>query len=159
GFLERGGAALIASDRATDGAWHAALGVRVSGRFVRCDRGPPQDRFQNLPHCPLVRAPAGESNPLFQGIDHFATNHPSYLEYFGRPRLVRLAVFPPDSARDDKVPLDLARQFFAAGGRWGPGRVLVLADHSVFINDMLLRADPAPYNIRFAANCLLDLRG
>jgi hypothetical protein len=45
---------------------------------------------------------------------------------------------------------------FAAGRDWGKGRLLVLADHSVFINDMMLQEDND--NIGFAYNCLDWLR-
>ena len=159
GFLRRGGVALIASDRASSGRWADLLNVRISGQFVRCDRGSPADRFQNLAHCPLVRAPDGERDPLFQGIDGVATNNPSYLEHLGQFGPECRAVFPPDSDRERKEPLDTDRQLFAVGWSWGPGKVLVLADHSVFINDMLLRTEPATHNIRFAANCLVWLRG
>jgi hypothetical protein len=41
---------------------------------------------------------------------------------------------------------------FAAGGLAGTGKVLVLADHSVFINDMLLQPDND--NFFFACNCI-----
>src|SRR5262249_20939689 len=45
---------------------------------------------------------------------------------------------------------------FAAGGDWGKGRVLVLADHSVFINEMMLQTDND--NISFTCNCMEWLR-
>jgi hypothetical protein len=46
---------------------------------------------------------------------------------------------------------------FAVGGAVGDGRVLVLADHSVFINRMILPRDTG--NMEFTTNCLHWLRG
>jgi hypothetical protein len=46
---------------------------------------------------------------------------------------------------------------FAVGGTLGEGRVLVLADHSIFINRMILFRDNG--NLEFTANCLHWLRG
>ena len=46
---------------------------------------------------------------------------------------------------------------FAVGGTVGKGRVLVLADHSIFINRMILPRETG--NLEFAANCLHWLRG
>ena len=46
---------------------------------------------------------------------------------------------------------------FAVGGTSGKGRVLVLADHSIFINRMMLPSNNK--NLEFAANCLHWLRG
>jgi hypothetical protein len=45
---------------------------------------------------------------------------------------------------------------FAVGGALGPGRILVLADHSLFINQMTLPSDTG--NLEFAYNCLEWLR-
>ena len=50
-----------------------------------------------------------------------------------------------------------SRPLFAVGGTVGKGRVLVLADHSIFINRMILPRDTG--NLEFAANCLHWLRG
>jgi hypothetical protein len=50
-----------------------------------------------------------------------------------------------------------ASLLFAVGGTVGKGRVLVLADHSIFINRMILPRDTG--NLEFAANCLHWLRG
>jgi hypothetical protein len=62
------------------------------------------------------------------------------------------------------VEKDLAPRFrdekgslFAVGGTLGKGRVVVLADHSIFINRMILPQDND--NLEFAVNCLHWLRG
>ncbi len=54
-------------------------------------------------------------------------------------------------------PLPTAPPLFAVGGTVGKGRALVLADHSLFINRMILPSDTD--NLEFAANCLHWLRG
>jgi hypothetical protein len=100
-----------------------------------------------------------------------ATNAPSYLKLtrswlpFGIQRLARL---PPVCQDENSAPNELTSSgkhsvvdekgpLFAAGGTVGKGRILVLADHSIFINRMILPRDNG--NLEFAANCLRWLRG
>jgi hypothetical protein len=64
-----------------------------------------------------------------------------------RIRPVFARVFP---ARRDREPL------FAVGGTVSDGRILVLADHSIFINQMMLPADTG--NVEFTYNALEWLR-
>src|SRR5205823_15111367 len=102
---------------------------------------------------PLV-LPIKESRvPVFAGLDAIATNLPTYLhfEYRGGP-MAPVADLPPTIAIADNVAL--SRQCFAAGGQWAAtsGRALFLADHSLFINCMLLQEDND--NAVFAHNCL-----
>ncbi len=54
-------------------------------------------------------------------------------------------------------PKQITSPLFAVGGAVGKGRALVLADHSLFINRMILPSDTD--NLEFAANCLHWLRG
>lgn len=156
-FLERGGALLLATDRANQDAWPQLLGVRVSGQFVR-GRDEAEQTYWGHPFCPRVVSATPESDHLFDGVATLASNRPSYLEYQGRSRLTRRAEFVRGctTEADTTRPLDPHREFFAAWGPFRQGRVLVMADHSVFINDMLLRESND--NIRFAANCLAWLR-
>jgi hypothetical protein len=116
-----------------------------------------------------------------------ATNAPSRLELQGwlpRTGLYRLArlpacrdenVFfnqtprmnsPPSSPQPNSPQIRRGRggrswryeaPLFAVGGNLGKGRILVLADHSIFINRMILPRDNG--NLEFAANCLHWLRG
>lgn len=100
-----------------------------------------------------------------------ATNNPSYLKQTdsrdkkwlifsgGIHRLASLPAScvidaPLDGLSASRLPDEL---LFAAGGMVGKGRVLVLADHSIFINRMILPGDNG--NMEFAANCLHWLRG
>ncbi len=100
-----------------------------------------------------------------------ATNAPSYLKPSRRslPRgIQRLARLPKicqvernlptlRMRSDDDALVDANGPLFAVGGTVGKGRVLVLADHSIFINRMILPHDNG--NMEFAANCLHWLRG
>jgi hypothetical protein len=88
---------------------------------------------------------------LFQGLPRLAANRSSYLQPRSS-RLANLAGFAPVcfSGRTFQR-LTPSQTAFAAGGVVGRGRVLVLADHSVFINQMLLQTDND--NFDFALRC------
>ncbi len=100
-----------------------------------------------------------------------ATNGPSYLITSswslppGIHRLARLPRICQIEEMDPSLPgtsknyrfVDANGPLFAVGGTVGEGRVLVLADHSIFINRMILPRDNG--NMEFAANCLHWLRG
>lgn len=109
------------------------------------------------------RNPYPDQQPL-----RVATNAPSYLTLSrgGLPRgIQQLARLPPVCRNEKSEPslsgespvVDKAGRLFAVGGTVGKGRVLVLADHSIFINRMILPRDNG--NMEFAANCLHWLRG
>jgi hypothetical protein len=161
-FFRGGGAALVATDRATSDAFANQTRVRVGGRLVTV---PPADarRFAyrgSLLDCPMVQdireSVPGLSlpNPLFEGLPQaggVATNLPSCIEEsLVLPPLATI----PERGQEMKMGLGLVpvpnRQLFAVGGPFKNGRLLVLADHSVFINDMMLQADND--NIPFAFN-------
>ena len=100
-----------------------------------------------------------------------ATNAPSYLKLsggwlpLGIHKLARLPqvclheeIGPSVTTSSGKYPfVNEEGPLFAVGGSIGKGRVLVLADHSIFINRMILPLDNR--NLEFAANCLHWLRG
>jgi hypothetical protein len=149
-FVNRGGAVLVATDRPTPArlfraGWQAAdvrrFEVGVVGQPVILWPGS-RSAYQDYRDCPLVRPVAGGEPPLFRtsSDQRVATNRPGYLEIQQLPpSMMVLAHLPdesyhPQARRDERLP-------FAAGGTLGNGRLLVLSDHSVFINDMLLRSD------------------
>ncbi len=107
--------------------------------------------------------PALFRNPHPQQPDlRVAANAPSRLKVRGwwlPGGIHRLAQLPKDTiSEDDPSDNSVAEEsLFAVGGTRGKGRVLVLADHSIFINRMLLPRDNG--NLEFAANCLHWLRG
>src|SRR5205807_757161 len=96
----------------------------------------------------------------FEALAHVATNRPSHLirPAPGLPGMLPfLARFPEECIIEEFGPRQPPQElWFAAGGEFGErgrkGRLLVLADHSVFINDMLGRADND--NFTFALLCL-----
>jgi hypothetical protein len=149
-FLRSGGAVLIATDRPNHGAWQSFLGVRIGQASVTSPAGP---SYQGLRDCPVVVG-TERGRVILDGLE-VATNRPRLLEV-GVNRLPVLGRFA-DGSTFDGLDARVSRFVrvilpFAAGGDVGAGRVLVLSDHSVFINDMLLREDND--NIAFTYNSL-----
>jgi hypothetical protein len=153
-FLERGGAVLAATDRATFGGWERVLGAGVTGDEVKVPAEHEVAYRGTMQDCPIVRGFPTADPPVFQGaLLKVATNRPSCLKRRSGA-LKPLAYFPLDAwaenaqgrqRRDAVLP-------FAVGGDLGNGRVLLLADHSVVINDMMLQIDND--NLLFAYNCI-----
>jgi hypothetical protein len=171
GFLARGGAALVATDRQVP--VHRLLnpfGVTVNGTQVRLESGGLLSpvRYRDFDECPLLQPVRGASPDLLglhvPGVPAgvplgrvVATNRPSYLTVYPKlpGSLQVLATLPPGCRRAGVNGLDsmsLGLPPFAVGGTVGPGRLLVLADHSLFINDMMLQPDTD--NVDFTYNCL-----
>jgi hypothetical protein len=150
-FVGRGGALLVATDLRTDpspGKGLSAFNVWVDGRKLLALRS---DCYKALNDCPFIAfSEAGsavfKAKPEEPGV---ATNLPSYLHLL-RSRLNVIAQLPPH-CRTGTTPFTRALPF-AAGGDWGNGRILVLADHSIFINEMLWLSDTQ--NLDFADACL-----
>jgi hypothetical protein len=150
-FIEAGGAALIATDRNTKGGALDEFGVTVDGKFVKARTEASAYRLREF-ECPLLNRGDSKS-PLFRTEPPIATNKPSYLTY-SRRDLPDLVWFPADCFIER--PDAPGRYCFAAGGELKKGRILIVADHSVFINDMLLQTDNG--NLQFAFNCVQWLR-
>lgn len=116
----------------------------------------------------LFRNPHPDQPPL-----RVATNAPSRLRegWWGLPGGIHRLAQLPAGCRDEKFRNRSLKRFneaiedigfegqplFSVGGTVGEGRVLVLADHSIFINRMILPRDNN--NMEFTANCLHWLRG
>lgn len=151
-YLRRGGAVLIANDR----GGRLPQGMTLLRGPVEAARV--EHAFQGYTDCPLVTRFHGQ-HPVVAGLRSVATNRPGALLFDEAS---------PDG-RQDSGPLGLARlpavafQLAAggderAGGPWfvaatevGPrGRMVVVADQSVFSNQMLLYHD----NLRLAGNIL-----
>jgi hypothetical protein len=170
-FLRRGGAVLLATDRGIrHPGVHAAVrkiaGVRINKQSVVCPN--PALCYKGLDYCPfLLPAPRlpGEKEQAFNlfqlppnvaGSMRVATNVPSYL--LGRDPLPKgisaVADLPPKMRIDrPKPPPEFdSLLLFAVGGNVGSGRILVLADHSIFINEMMLPTDN--HNVEFVFNCV-----
>lgn len=159
-FLSAGGAVLVATDRRPSlsnnaASWEAELRIAVAGEPVQLAGPGSQKAYRGLEYCPIIAAEGYPAHPAFRGLERIATNRPSYLvDVTGdHEQLPVLARFPEGCQYGTHlVMLKRLPRRFAVGGERGPGRVLVLADHSVFINDMLLQDDND--NIRFTYNCL-----
>jgi hypothetical protein len=161
-FVGQGGAVLIATDRNWDAPF---FGVSVLEQTVRVKAESPS-AYVGSPDCVFVQAREA-GRPLFRRpmgnelLERVATNRPGHLRANVWSRLPVLAEFPPDT-EIQIAPFRLytpQKLYFAAGGTWGRGRLLVLADHSVFINAMLWQsgqADPnlANDNLDFTYNCV-----
>ena len=156
-FLFSGGAILIASDRpprARVETWDQTFGMMLTGDLLQADA---RDCYQELKNRPFVRPRLGaalllqsEKSPhqIFKGVadrglQGVATDLPStmYLGPIRRPGLTvtKLAGYPPSTVRRDGLAFDPIDCLFAIGVRTNDdnGRMLVLADQSVFVNGML----------------------
>ena len=151
-YLEEGGSVLVATDRSTLSGPLKRFGVTIEGATLVVD-GP--DRYGGIADCPFVAPLLWD--PFFSGttsnrLGRVATNRPGHLELKG-DSLNRYAGFPP-SAVFKGQRAGAGMFYFAAGARFLPsgGRLLVLSDHSVFINGMLWQNDND--NLKFANNCV-----
>jgi hypothetical protein len=165
-FVKDGGAVLLATDRGSpdqraDRSWQDQLGVQVVEQPVLAK----SDRFcyQGYKECPFVLPVEADSTGLFEDLHAWvATNRAGFLRSHPAATGISLhvaAIFPPGcSSSRAEHPLEKVgfRLPFAVTGKWGDGRVLVLADHSVFINNMMLQRDTG--NADFTFNCLDWLR-
>jgi hypothetical protein len=149
-FLSRGGRVLLASDQRT--SW-GPLAVEISGNRILARS--PRDVYRGNSECPKVEPEPGTQLPLFTGLHQgVATNRPS--ELFADPPGEILARYPATclelswSGPPHRIPPEAA---FAFSREYRPnGRLLALADHSVFINVMMVPTDND--NLRFAENTL-----
>jgi hypothetical protein len=168
-FVERGGAVLLASDRslkekkAAD-ALRAVAGVSISDDTVVCLNG--NVIYRGRLYCPFIFQPGNArpsllTPPSAPAQYRVATNVPSFLFRRRRaPGTVRILAYLPQHCRFDtdlnQAPAEDWPPFMA-GGEVGRGRVLVMADHSIFINEMMLETDNN--NVEFTINCVRWLRG
>ncbi len=179
--LRGGGGVLIATDGELD---LPELGLRFQRGSVQCNDG--RMIHRNRPSClylvpqetpgwPGVVPEGGgrgrdlEPEQLMQGLHRVSCNVSGYLLLDPkRSPLQPLVRFPPGSYRHDEMdgkdlPLP-ASAIFAAGGQWSQtaagapaATVLALADHSVFINQMLM--EPGTDNWELARRAAVCLRG
>jgi hypothetical protein len=153
-FLGRGGAVLIATDRGARNPrpWEGALGVQIKGLLVQAHD--PNSMYRGSPDCPYVqpmRSASAKTLPQPPVSLPVATNRTSCLEIKGS-ELTPFLSFPIDCHfPGDQFPVAWLYPF-GMGGRVSSGRVLVLADHSIFINGMMLQTDNG--NFDFAYTCV-----
>jgi hypothetical protein len=181
--VQRGAAILIATDRSTQGTkLEEYFSLRVTGEMVTtsldgCFQG---KSGRGKPFHPFVHsfgAPLGvqEDSPMRMfhelgrtGPEALATNYPSILQVVPNrwPRPEPLAGYPFGAwkGKDENDKLETRRDIFAAGGRFEHGgRYLVLADHSIFLNQMLLAYSEETgllnSNLQFTIDCIDWLKG
>ena len=171
GFVRRGGAVLAASDRAVSSARARDQLLAISGVSINQETliAPDQsDSYQGLRYCPRIHGFEPRDPNLFRHSDSniaaplaVYTNVPSSLTFRQQVGRVRDLGYFPEGFLLELSPR-VFRQFenallFAVGGDVGAGRVLVLADHSVFINQMMLPHDTN--NVEFTYNAVRWLQG
>jgi len=177
--LRGGGGVLIATDGELE---LPELGLRFQRGSVQCNDE--RMTHRNRPSCLYLvpqealrwpgvvpegggRGRDSEPEQLMQGLHRVSCNVSGYLLLAPKTSLLQpLARFPPGSYRHDEMdgkdlPLP-ASAIFAAGGQWSrtvpgapPATVVALADHSVFINQMLMEAGTDNWELaRRVAVCL-----
>jgi hypothetical protein len=157
-----GGGVLIASDSSTR-LVHDLGDIHIPGTVA----GGPKTRREslflgrdNLPFVVPRRRPLGNPDTywdLFEGLTRIATNKPAYIQLNVGRSVTPLASYSEDcvvNPTNGRVRnVDAGRDFFAVSvGGLGP--TLILADPSIFLNQMMLATDPAGTrtdNLEFAA--------
>jgi hypothetical protein len=145
-FLQNGGAVLIATDFGLRNILRRDFGLSLTGTQLRAADG--GETFGDSSECPLVRPAKPAGVELFDTTRPIATNRPSYLNNAGRLPDLAWIVGRPDGRRSPGTFR------FAVGGDVGIGRLLVIADHSIFINGMMIPRDLENGNMQFAFNCV-----
>jgi hypothetical protein len=153
-FVDGGGAVFVATDVRMSDNWSHAFGVSVTGKQVTTS---PPTGYQANRRFPFVGPVEGAEIDLFATRNRsplrVATNKPSCL--LDQSAFDTLAAFS-DKCGVDNVEWTDGPLPFAQGKQFTfGGRMLVLSDHSVFINSMLLPPFPFPNdNLEFTQNCL-----
>jgi hypothetical protein len=135
-FIRRGGALLMATDQRSPSIFN----TQVPGHFVYI-AAQSKAAYRGSGDCPIVIPEAAGGCPVFRGLHKVATNRPSYLIHDRGARLPTVARFPDGSIVVNAQNMLIFPRSFAVGRDVGSGRVLLMADHSVFINEMMLQTD------------------
>jgi hypothetical protein len=163
-FVNGGGALWVATDVPLPRGFAQGFGVSVgtSHMFARDARS----AYMRKAECPYVARVGGSVPNLFvrpeafrrpefetDELDHVATNRPAFLD--SRTTLPTLAVFPGGTWSREGAFIPALDSPFAMGRRFDEGgKFLIMADHSVFINSMLLPRGAPNDNLAFASNSL-----
>ena len=137
-FIDRGGRVLIASDRPSVNPYVEGFGIQVETGPVRVLSD--GDAFNGCFDCPVANVARDSqtiNHPIFRDVKRIAFNRPAWLSSQQIGGLLHL----PRLQRRGAPPCLIATRF-------GRGRLVVLSDHSVFINLMLPEAD----NLAFSRN-------
>lgn len=152
-FLKNGGALLVATDRATEHKWQKLFHLHFEEGFIRAPGGT-KLAYKDNEECPFVTPTQVQDPPIFQNLRQgVATNRPISLVN-SSATLKTLAVFDPRCKAEGRIIRPTQRSPgglpFAVGGTMGAGRVIVLADHSVFINEMMIQTDNDNFDFAYA---------
>jgi hypothetical protein len=155
--VKQGAALVIASDRNSNRTQLKTLfGVEITGDMVLVTN--PREAYEGRPYWPFVRPKAAAFWPVAQGSPQeffnklepagenaLATCNTSVVKRTWLPGgnlqmtpLEGVAGYPPSAETVRHGKLDSKKEFFAVGGKWGEGKVLVLGDHSPFYNRLVL---------------------
>jgi hypothetical protein len=167
-FVDKGGAVLVATDQATNGArWAKSFDVEVDGSNIYAFGA----RYYHSANCPYIKEiSAGAIPDLFRQpgsppivwrngrlerpvLQNVATNKPSFLE---QSRLLQNVADLTDCHLEGEARKLIGPVHFAQA-KWYPethGKILVMADHSIFINEMLLPPQNDNDNLAFTLNTL-----
>ena len=148
-FVDAGGALLVASDSLSN--------TRVPGQPVNVApirgcrikrwnglsaREVERHGFEGYDDCAVVTRFDREGySDLFNGVDSIVANRPGRVLIQGQGRNTRPAAWLPPGRRYPLVAISRSRLS-------RDGRMIIVADHSLFVNEMLIHAD----NARFASN-------
>lgn len=163
-FVERGGALWVATDQPFPGPLRRSLAADVFDTVILARRNAP--RYSNRIECPYAYGLPDVTPNLFQARSSrgqagdlreppplaVATNRPSYL--ISARDFTTVGVFRRNEWRylsniSEIRDLPFAQVMAHDSG----GRILLLSDHSVFINSMLLPREPND-NLAFTLNCV-----
>ena len=145
-YLQRGGAVLAASDQ--QGARTARLRVDGRGgiefRFDVAYAAHNRDMYRGMSDCPVIRDI--RDHPALDGVQTIVSNRPGMLR---AERTATIAFLPP--LRNSPPP----NGFIASVENRAGGRLLAVADQSIFTNQMIAYED----NDLFTYQSLLWLKG
>jgi hypothetical protein len=146
-FVEAGGSVLLATDQPCPKIVADVLKASVPG-------GPPllaarDDSYRRIAECPLIND--FSHSFIFHEVHDLATNRPSRVVIPAGSPVTVVARFPRSCGVENETPFP----FVVTSGRTraeNPSRVLVISDHSVFINRMMMPTDNG--NLVFAYNAI-----
>ena len=139
----QGAAVLVASDR--KGAVYGCCDV-ASGPVLVSEA----DAYRSFRDCSQVTVAAGHR--LMEGVGSLVANRPGWLSRMD-PRASVIAQLPESSSiryRGRDTPIGARPLIAARDALRGNGKLIVVADHSMFINGMLMHGDNALFAINVA---------
>lgn len=142
-FVANGGRLIIASDQTAINPLIRNLRVRLSSTSVSVKDPLEVPALNGFTDCPVVAIPLSPPpHPIFDRVREVALNRPTFFRRRRATPLKPVLAYP----RGTSAP---GRDFIRVADI-GRGRVIAIADHSVFINSMLVSRD----NRVFLDSCL-----